>query len=104
LIGGIGALFIFAFITDLLDRNDLLQPIIDDFYAFGAFVALYKTDIVGAIVAGIGGIVAVRVLFKLPHTIGWIAGRLLRAMRKGFEEGLRGEGARKFLSDSRAHD
>jgi hypothetical protein len=29
-------------------------------------------------------------LSKLPHAIGWIAGRLARAMREGFEKGLRG--------------
>jgi hypothetical protein len=81
LIGGIGGLFIFAFIADFLDQNGLLQPIIDYFNTFGAFVALHKT----VIVAGIGGIVAVRLLFKLPHTMGWIAGRLARAMREGFE-------------------
>jgi hypothetical protein len=90
LIGGIGGLFIFAFITDFLNQTGLLQPIIDYCNAFGALVALHKTVIMGTIVAGIGGIVAVRLLFELPHTIGWIAGRLARAMRKGFEKGLRG--------------
>jgi hypothetical protein len=63
LIGGIGVLSIFAFIIDFLDQNGLLQSIIEYCNAFGAFVALYKTVIVGAIVAGVGGTVAVWVLF-----------------------------------------
>jgi hypothetical protein len=104
LIGGISGLFIFAFIADLLDQNGLLQPVIDYCNAFGAFVALHKTVIVGTIVGGIGGIVAVRVLFTLPHAIGWIAGRLAMAMREGFEKGLHGKAAGKFSSDPRARD
>jgi hypothetical protein len=70
----------------------------------GAFVALHKTVIVGTIAAGFGGIVAGRVLFKLSHAIGWIAGRLFWAMREGFEEGLRGKQAGKFSSDPRSRD
>ena len=100
LIGGIGGLIVFAFFTDLLDQNGLLQPVIDYCSAFGAFVALHKTVILGAI----GGIVAVRVLLKLPHSIGWIAGRLFRTMREGFEKGLHGKEPSKFSSDPRARD
>jgi hypothetical protein len=88
------------YIWDFYDYPDLGDLLIDGGSAAIASMAQHKL-VIGLSIALY---VAVLVLPKLPRAIGWIAGRLFRAVREGFQKGLSGKEAGKFSLDPRSRD